>query len=220
MPIRAINIASDAIETRHILSSNVTADEIASSVILDRHLSSRLRIGVLPLDLSAGRTVGSTAGESWANATAAAGSGPAGWLTSASTPSWGANSTLARVGRLQFSSALATLVQLPPVVIPPDLSTTSTVTVHVFGGSAGSTDTAPTFNFHFYSNAGSSNALVAVTISSAAASTVAHEGSTTVPAAQISSHPGVLTVLVGVTSTADVLYAHAAWLEYTRNSTA
>ena len=222
MPIRDINIASNAnIATTKLASdSGLTGSHIASSAVLDRHLSVKLRTGVIPLDISLARVVGSTSAEAWANATAAVGTPGAGFLSSATSPVYTVNSTLARVGRLQFSSAAATLIQFPNIVIPPDLSTTSTVTVHAIGGSAGSTDAGPLFNFHFYSNGGSSNAAVALTMSSAAASTVAHEVSTTVPAAYISSHPGVLTVMMGVTSTADVMYAHAMWLEYTRNSTA
>lgn len=195
-------------------STAIAAGDIGSSQVLDRHLSGNLRTGWIPLDFSRARVVSSTSGEAFS-------SGNAGYLSSATAPIYDVVSTAIRAQRTVWSSALATTIQFPNVVMPPDYSTAnSSASIHVLGNSNGSTDAGPGFLFSIFASTGSSAAPIEVTMSSAAASTVAHEASTTIPVAQMVAHPGVMSVVMGVKSTADVLSAYSVWLEYKRNSTA
>lgn len=219
--IATSKLAEDSgITSSHIGSSKVLAANVASSAVLDRHLSSKLRTGFIPLDLSKARRVGSSAAGVLWDSSAIAG----GRLSVATVPQWQVISTLARAARLLWSSAATDLVQLPPIPTPPDWSTLSSATINVLACntlSTGSTnDTAPKLNFKIYNSTGSSQAAVVLTVSSLGKSTQPAHYSTAIPATQLPSPNSFMTITLGCTSTADNIACYGAWIEYQRNSTA
>lgn len=181
------------------------------------NLSPKMKIGFIPLDIADARLVGSTAGESWANATAAVGTVGGGLLSSATVPSLTALSTALRVQTLLWSSAGTGVVQFPNVILPPDYSSLSAPTLNVLAGrvSAASSDTAPTWLAEVYTGIGSSN-LVTIPITNITSSVATQYSaalSTTVIAV---GYPGVLTVNLHPGSSQDLNKLYAAWIEYTK----
>ena len=176
-----------------------------------------MRTGFIPLDIALARIVGSTAGESWANATGAAGT-PIAFVSSATTPALTANTTALRVATLNWTSASAAQVQFSPIVLPPDFSSGSAPTFNILAGraAAASSDTSPSWTVNMYSGISASNAvsLPVVNITSSVATQIAAAISTTLTGGI--GYPGVLTVLLNPVSCQDAPKLYGAWIEYTR----
>ncbi len=182
------------------------------------NLSQKLRTGFINLDMATARAVGSTAGESWANATAAVGTPGGGVLSSATAPRLTAVSTAVRVMVLDWTSASLVPVQFSPIVLPPDFTSVSSATLNVLIGraAAASSDQAPAFNFTLYASTSASAAAIslsALTASSAAALVT----SAVISTVQIpNGYPNVLTAVCAPLSSQDNLKLYGAWIEYVR----
>ena len=169
------------------------------------------------IDISIGRVVGSTAGESWANATAAVGTPGAGVLSSATAPRYTAISTAVRQAVVDWSSASVVPVQYS-VTLPPDYSSLSSGTLNIWAGraAAASSDTAPSWQVNFYGSTGSSQlSCVSVT----AAPSVLTQYTLGVNSSANIGYTGVLTFTINTLTTADQAKLGGLWMTYTRVST-
>lgn len=199
----------------------IRAKNIEPRALHSSHLDPTLRLGFIPIDIAAARVVSSTAAESWVNSTVATGAG-SGMASSANSPSYGVTSTSARLARFTWSSGAATQIQLPGVVVPPDVSTNSSVTFNFIGGfTEGSTDTGATVNVHGTLSTGASGGtgFNVLSIAVATGSTVPSHHTGTLNSSLLASYPNILTFVMGVTSTANKIAVAGAWLTYTRTST-
>lgn len=181
------------------------------------NLSATLKTGFIPLNISDARTFGSTAGESWGNATSAIGTPGAGILSSATAPRLTALSTALRAMVIDWSSGTGVQVQFPPVILPPDFTSVSAPVINILANraAAASSDQGPVFNFSFYTGLGSSVAPVAIAFTAASSAVVNLTSS--VSTTQIAvGYPNTLTVAVQAVSTQDNLKLHGAWITYTR----
>lgn len=184
------------------------------------NLSPKMRTGFIPLDINAARIVGSTAGETWANATGAAGT-PIAFLSSATSPVYQAISTAARAAVVQWTSAGTPQIQFPTVILPPDFSSLSAPTVNVISGrvSAASSDTSPAWTVNVYAAGGSTVAALTMPITNITSS-VATQYSVAMSTVQTGGlgYPNVLTVLLNPASSQDLNRLFGAWIEYTKTA--
>lgn len=208
--IATSKIAEDGgITSSHIGSSKVLAANIASSVVLDRHLSANLRKGFIPLNLFNMRT------RADADIVATA-------LSSATTPTLNVTSSVSGSSKpaclITWSTAVVTPIQFAPIVMPPDYSTVnSSMTLFVRMGRSASTDAARNLNINFTA----STAVFSTVTLALSSGTAPFSTSILLTAAGMPGYPGVLNVSMypGPSSDENVHF-YGAWLEYTRNSTA
>lgn len=138
-----------------------------------------------------------------------------GIMASDSTP------TLARVNgatdkalRLTWAASNSNEIAFPPIAKPADLDSSQDVTVHLWAGMAGATDT-PTIDVQAYDGVGDTEMGGAT----GALSDTAGEVSVTLAAADIGAAPGFLNIaLVPGAHTTDALYLYSVHLEYTRKT--
>ncbi len=180
--------------------------------------SPKMRTGFINLDINTARLFGTTAGESWANATAAVGTLGGGLLSSATVPSLTANTTALRVMTLNWSSAGTGLVQFSPVVLPPDFSSLSAPTLNVLSGrvSAASSDTSPAWTINMLSGISATNALSIPITNITSSVATQYSGAITTTLTGGIGYPGVLTVLINPASSQDLNKLYACWIEYTK----
>lgn len=118
--------------------------------------------------------------------------------------------------RLHWASSVSDEVHLASFVKPPDLDASSDVTLHLWAGMAGGTDT-PTIGVDSWDDDGASM----VSDTTAALSDTVGEVTATIAAADIGAAPGVFNIaLTPGAHTTDALYIYGAWLEYTRSASA
>ena len=182
------------------------------------NLSQKLRTGFIPLDFNTARAVGSTAGESWANATAAVGTPGGGFLSSATAPRLTSLSTALRGMVLDCASGSAVQVQFSPVVLPPDFTSVSSASINVLAGraAAASSDTTPAFLFNFWTGLGSSGTGLRVELAGLASSAPSTFSANLTTAQVQVAYPNTLAVTVNGVSSQDNLKLYGAWIEYVR----
>lgn len=208
--IATSKIAEDSgITSSHIGSSKVLAGNVASSAVLDRHLSANLRKGIIPIDIFTAREI--VAAEM---ASAA--------LSSGTTPTLNVLSSLGGSSKpcavLQWAGGNTDVLQFAPIPIPPDYSTVnSSMTLFLNCGRGASTDSARTWKAWF----AASTAVLSTTSFTPSSDTDPFSTSVALTAGALPGYPGVLTLRLSPgASTSDTARLFGAWIEYTRNSTA
>ncbi len=166
------------------------------------NLSAKMRTGFINLSLETARLVGTTAGESWANATAAVGTLGGGLLSSATVPSLTANSTLLRVISANWTSVGTSV---------------SSATFNVLSGrvSAASSDTAPSWLVNIYPSTGSS-ATLSIPITNITSSVPTQYSGALSTVAIPLGYPGVVSFVINPASSQDLNKLYGAWIEYQR----
>ena len=170
--------------------------------------------GTIPLDIAALREVVSN--DVGISVDAEAGAGTAdggGYLTKDTTPLLErVNAATDKALRVTWAASDSTEVLFPTVVKPQDLDSAEDLTVHLWAGMAGATDT-PTIDIQCFDGVGDTEMGGA----SGALSDTAGEVSTTIAAANLGASPGFLNIsLVPGAHTTDILWVYAAWIEYKR----
>lgn len=186
----------------------VNTGDLAAGAVTAAKLSTTLKTGFIPLDITSLREIASND----IQALAAHG----GLLTSDSDPALArVNGATDKALRVVWDTAADTdEVQFPPVAMPPDLDASTDLTIHLLMAMGGATDT-PTVDVQVFDAVGDTEMGGAT---GAVTGTTVAEYSVTIANANVSGHPtGFLNIaLVPGAHTNDALYLYAAWVEYTR----
>lgn len=178
---------------------------------LDLSDSAALGIGILPLNLFGARAVAAN------DIPNTAATPPGGLLTLNSAPTLKRLNAATDKGiKVEWAAASVIEIVLPPVVYPPDLDDTKNVVLKLAAKMAGATDT-PTITANFFEGIGDADAGGAT----AALSNALQILSVTIAAANVGAYPNFASVSLtpGAHGT-DALALYAAWLEYSKKTTA
>jgi hypothetical protein len=177
--------------------------------ILDLSASSTLGKGIIPIDITAARSLATNDIPN----TAASPSG--GILTLNTSPLLKReNAATDKALRIQWAAGNAAEIALPPIVYPPDLDDAAVVTVKILAKSAGAADT-PVITVGFFEGVGDTNAGGATGAVTAAVSVI----SVVIAAADVGAAPKSASItLIPGTHATDALDVYAVWVEYTRKT--
>ena len=136
-----------------------------------------------------------------------------GYLASNTTPTLKrVNTSTDKALRITWAASDVTELAVPPIAYPPVLDPANDVTVHIYAGMAGSTNT-PTIDIQAWEGVGDTEMGGAT----AALAATAAEKTVTLSAANLTGSPGFLNLqLVPAAHGTDAIYLYAMWLEYTR----
>lgn len=182
------------------------ATAIGSGKVVASNLSTTLKTGFIPLDITALRII---AGDVIGNTTE-------GMLLDGNTaPSLQrVNSATDKALRVIWASSSSVECQFPPVPKPPDLNGAADASVHLLLAKDTNTDNAVTVDVQVFDGVGDTECGAAT--AAIAAATLA-EYSATIALADLGDHPGFLNIsLIPGTHTTDAIYLYAAWIEYVR----
>lgn len=217
LQIDASDIANDSIDSEHYVAASIDnehlandaadSDEIASGAIDADHLSTTLKTGFIPLDITALREIDTNAIQNLA--------AHGGILASDSDPALErVNADTDKALRVTWTAEADEVeVQFPPVPMPPDIDAGEDVSVHLVAAMEAQADT-PTIDVQAFDAVGDTEMGEAT----GALSDSVAEVSATIANAGVSGHPaGFLNIaLVPAAHETDDLYLYAAWIEYVR----
>lgn len=124
------------------------------------------------------------------------------------------NGATDKAPRIVFKANTTGEIQFPTIPLPHDLDGTAAMTVHLWAGMGGATDT-PTIDVQAFFNVGDTECGGAT----AALAATAGERTVTLAAADVPEAPGFLNIaLVPGAHANDAIYLYAAWVEYTRKA--
>lgn len=199
-----------------LAAGEIEAADLGSSAVTSAKLDATLKKGYINLDLFGVREVGSTAGESWLNSSAAG----AGLLTGGTIPILEVVSTTDRTVRLNWTSANQDPIQFAPIVPPPDFTTANGITIYLTLGKNSTNNQTMTVDAQFWARQGETESgTVTAAITN---STNPLEYSVAIPAASLfnSSAGGTWNIaLVPGAHANDALHLYGGRIEYTRVST-
>lgn len=185
----------------------VNTGDLAAGAVTAAKLSTSLKTGFIPLDITSLREIASND----IQALAAHG----GLLASDSDPALArVNGATDKALRVVWDTSNDTdEVQFPPVPLPPDFDEGTDLTIHLLAAMGGATDT-PTIDVQVFNGVGDTEMGGAT---GAVTGTTVTEYSVTIANANVAAEPGFLNIaLVPGAHTNDALYLYAAWIEYTR----
>jgi len=128
------------------------------------------------------------------------------------------NAATDRQLRVRWAASDSNEAQFPPIPIPPDLDSDENVIVHLLLQRSGSTDDCDIDVLAYFNGIGAYTGDTEMGGKTAALTTTnVEEVTVTLASANISGHPGFLSLtLLPDAHTTDALYLLAAWIEYTR----
>lgn len=189
-----------------LTSGGVGATQLATGAVTAIKLSSTLKTGFIPLDITTVKLINTNAIIN---------------TTEGSLPDGNTTPILERVNaatdkaiRLNFAANVVTEIQFPPIPKPPDLDAGADLTFHMMLAKGSNTDNTAVLGVSIWDGVGDSNA--GGNTAALAASTLA-EYTVALAHANLAAAPGFLNFSVTPgTHANDAIYMYAAWLEYTR----
>lgn len=115
-----------------------TLDASSGAVVLPPNL----RTGHIPLGSHLFNARQLASAEAYASGTSAESFFWGGVLTNKTTPALSINSTADQTAYLSYASGVVTGIKLPPIALPPDLSSAAGITIGLYGESVGSATAA------------------------------------------------------------------------------
>jgi hypothetical protein len=198
--------ATTVIPVWHWPNAGVGAAFPGAGDIVASMLSTTLKTGFIPLDITSLRII----------ATNAIGNTTEGMLLDGNTaPSLArVNGATDKALRVIWASSSSVEVQFPPVPKPPDLNGAANLTVHLLMQKDTNTDNAVTVDVQVFDGIGDTECGAETAALSTATLT---EYSATVTASDLGDHPGFLNIsLTPGAHTTDAIRLYAAWIEYER----
>jgi len=193
---------------------SLAGSQMTDSVLQAAGLSTNLKTGFIPLDITSLREITSN---DIGNVADGAAWGSGGILAQDSTPKLERINDATDKGlRVHWAATVVDEVQFPPIPIPPDFDNSRNMTVHLLVYKGTNTDTTFVIDVQAWSGIGDTEMggnTAAITETSAAEKTV------TLTGANVGTHPGVVNIgLVPAAHANDAIYLLAAWIEYTRKA--
>lgn len=187
-------------------SGTVNSGDIATGAVTAAKLSTTLKTGFIPLDITSMREISSNAIQNLA--------AHGGILAADSTPILQrVNGATDKAIRVLWEAGNSAEAQFAPVPKPPDLDASSDLTIHLLCAMEAANDT-PAIDAQVFDGIGDTEMGGSV---GAITGTSITEYSVTIANANIAAAPGFLNIsLVPGAHTTDDLYMYAAWIEYTR----